>query len=94
VKKSEVEAGRSRERAEEIAARAVNKEKARSGQSKSSSRASTRRRSPVRGAASAPAKGRAGAPATSSTRTPGSSASKAARRWTSENSSTRSPAPA
>lgn len=45
VKKSEKEAGRSEKRAEEIAARAVNKEKARSGQSRSSSRSSTRGRS-------------------------------------------------
>jgi hypothetical protein len=42
IKKSEKEAGRSNDRAEEIAARAVNKEKARSGESKSSSRSSTR----------------------------------------------------
>jgi hypothetical protein len=34
IKKSEKEAGRSTKRAEEIAARAVNKEKARSGESK------------------------------------------------------------
>jgi hypothetical protein len=34
IKKSEKEAGRSEDRAEEIAARAVNKEKARSGESK------------------------------------------------------------
>jgi len=45
IKKSEKEAGRSTERAEEIAARAVNKEKARSGESKTSSRSSTRGRS-------------------------------------------------
>lgn len=45
IKKSEKEAGRSNERAEEIAARSVNKEKARSGESKSSSRSSTRGRS-------------------------------------------------
>ncbi len=45
IKKSEKEAGRSNGRAEEIAARAVNKEKARSGESKSSSRSSTRGRS-------------------------------------------------
>jgi hypothetical protein len=45
IKKSEQEAGRSEDRAEEIAARAVNKEKARSGESKSSSRSSTRGRS-------------------------------------------------
>lgn len=42
VKKSEREAGRSESRAEEIAARAVNKERARSGESSSRSRASTR----------------------------------------------------
>jgi hypothetical protein len=42
VKKSEREAGRSESRAEEIAARAVNKERARSGESKGSSRSSTR----------------------------------------------------
>jgi hypothetical protein len=45
IKKSEKEAGRSEKRAESIAARAVNKEKARSGESKSSSRSSTRGRS-------------------------------------------------
>src|SRR3954465_290021 len=42
VKKSEKKAGRSESRAEEIAARTVNKEKARSGESRSSSRSSTR----------------------------------------------------
>jgi len=41
VKKSEKEQGRSNKRAEEIAARTVNKEKARSGESRSSSRSST-----------------------------------------------------
>lgn len=45
IKKSEKEAGRSTKRAEEIAARAVNKEKARSGEAKSSSRSSTNGRS-------------------------------------------------
>jgi len=45
VKESERKAGRSESRAEEIAARAVNKEKARSGESKTSSRSSTRGRS-------------------------------------------------
>jgi hypothetical protein len=45
IKESEKEAGRSPKRAEEIAARAVNKEKARSGESKTSSRSSTRGRS-------------------------------------------------
>jgi hypothetical protein len=42
VKRSEKKAGRSEKRAEEIAARAVNKEKARSGESRSRSRSSTR----------------------------------------------------
>jgi hypothetical protein len=42
IKKSEKDAGRSESRAEEIAARAVNKEKARSGESRTSSRSSKR----------------------------------------------------
>jgi hypothetical protein len=41
VKKSEMQAGRSESRAEEIAARTVNKERARSGESRTSSRSST-----------------------------------------------------
>jgi hypothetical protein len=41
IKKSEKEEGRSTKRAEEIAARTVNKEKARSGESKTASRTST-----------------------------------------------------
>jgi hypothetical protein len=41
IRKSEKEAGRSTKRAEEIASRAVNKEKARAGESKTSSRSST-----------------------------------------------------
>jgi len=45
VKKSEKEQGRSTKRAEEIAARVVNKERARSGESKTASRSSTRGRS-------------------------------------------------
>jgi hypothetical protein len=45
IKESEKKQGRSTKRAEEIAARTVNKEKARSGESKSSSRSSTRGRS-------------------------------------------------
>jgi hypothetical protein len=45
IKKSEKESGRSEGRAEEIAARAVNKEKARSGESRTRSRSSTRGRS-------------------------------------------------
>lgn len=45
IKASEKEAGRSTKRAEEIAARAVNKERARSGEAKSASRSSVRGRS-------------------------------------------------
>jgi len=45
VKKSEKEQGRSTKRAEEIAARVVNKEKARAGESKTASRSSTKGRS-------------------------------------------------
>ncbi len=45
IKASEKKQGRSDKRAEEIAARSVNKEKARSGESKTSSRSSTRGRS-------------------------------------------------
>jgi hypothetical protein len=42
VKRSETQAGRSEGRAEEIAARTVNKEKARAGESRTKSRSSTR----------------------------------------------------
>jgi hypothetical protein len=45
IKESEKKEGRSEKRAEEIAARAVNKERARSGESENSSRSSTRDRS-------------------------------------------------
>jgi hypothetical protein len=45
IKKSEREQGRSESRAEEIAARSVNKEKARAGESKTASPSSTRGRS-------------------------------------------------
>lgn len=45
IKKAQKEEGRSTKRAEEIAARTVNKEKARSGESKTSSRVSTSGRS-------------------------------------------------
>ena len=41
IKKSQKEQGRSEERAEEIAARTVNKERARSGESRTRSRSST-----------------------------------------------------
>ena len=42
IKESELRQGRSEKRAEEIAARTVNKERARAGESKASSRTSTR----------------------------------------------------
>ena len=42
IKDSQLEQGRSEDRAEEIAARTVNKERARSGESRSRSRTSTR----------------------------------------------------
>ena len=45
IRKSELEEGRSEKRAEEIAARAVNKERARSGESQRASRSSLRGRS-------------------------------------------------
>jgi hypothetical protein len=45
IRKSELEEGRSEKRAEEIAARAVNKERARSGEARTASRSSTRGRS-------------------------------------------------
>jgi hypothetical protein len=45
IKESEKKAGRSNKRAQEIAARAVNKEKARSGESRTASRSSTNDRS-------------------------------------------------
>lgn len=45
IEKSERESGRSAKRAKEIAARAVNKERARSGESRTSSRSSTSGRS-------------------------------------------------
>ena len=48
IRKSEMKEGRSEKRAEEIAARAVNKERARSGEAKSASRSSTRGRSASR----------------------------------------------
>jgi hypothetical protein len=80
VKKSEEKEGRSPKRAKEIAARTVNKEKARAGESGSSSPVSKRgpRRAAV--AANGPAKAPPAVPATRSTTTPRSWASKAARR--------------
>ena len=80
IKKSEKEAGRSTGRAEEIAARAVNKEKARSGESKTSSRSSTNGSSASSRGGKRSGAGPVAAPASSSTTTPRRWASKAARR--------------
>jgi hypothetical protein len=60
VKKSEKKAGRSESRAEEIAARTVNKEKARSGESRTSSRSSTQGKSASARGGKQSGKGRGG----------------------------------
>ena len=80
VKESELAQGRSEDKAEEIAARTVNKERARAGESQTRSRTSTQdissgRRGGLRSGTSGP---RAG-PATSSTTRRGSSMSRGAR---------------
>jgi hypothetical protein len=81
VKQSEREQGASLERAEEIAARTVNKERARSGESRTRSRSSTSDiSSGRRGGQRLGKPGPAGAPASSFTTRPASSASKGARR--------------
>jgi bifunctional non-homologous end joining protein LigD len=82
IVQSEKEQGASTKRAEEIAARTVNKERARSGESKAKSRSSTEdissgRRGGLRSGRPGP---RGGAPARSSTRRPASSRSRGARR--------------
>ncbi len=81
IKDSELEQGASEDRAEEIAARTVNKEKARAGESRTSSRTSTEDMSSSRRAASfrAPT-GRRAVPGSSSTTTRASSASRGAPR--------------
>jgi hypothetical protein len=81
VKKSVKSRGASTDRAEEIAARTVNKERARSGESRTASRSSTQdvssgRRGGLRSGSAGPA----GAPASSSTTRPRASASRGARR--------------
>jgi hypothetical protein len=82
IKGSVESRGASESRAEEIAARTVNKERARAGESRTASRTSTQdissgRRGGQRSGSSGPLEG---APATSSTTRPRSSASTAARR--------------
>lgn len=81
IRKSQREQGASESKAEEIAARTVNKERARSGESRQSSRSSVRdissgRRGGKRSGQAVPA----AAPASSSTTRLDSSASTAARR--------------
>lgn len=81
VKESERKQGRSPARAEEIAARTVNKERARSGEAGTRSRTSTADMSSGRrGGLRSGRPGPAGARAISSTTRPASWASKAARR--------------
>ena len=81
IKKSQRQRGTSESRAEEIAARTVQKERARSGESRQRSRTSTRDISSGRrgGLRSGTNRGR-GRTGISSTTRPSSSASKAARR--------------
>ena len=79
VKDSERQQGASLKRAEEIAARTVNKERARSGEAQTSSRTSTSDiSSGRRGGLRSANRGHADAPANSSTRRPAASVSKAA----------------
>jgi hypothetical protein len=81
VKESAEKRGASKTRAKEIAARTVNKERARSGESKTASRTSTRdTKSAPNEAASAPTPARKGPPRTSSTKRPGNGTSRAAPR--------------
>ena len=82
IKGSVKSRGASESRAEEIAARTVNKERARSGESRTASRTSTQDISsgPPRRPALGLAAGRAAAPATSSTPRRKKLASRAARR--------------
>ena len=80
IKDSVEERGASTKRAKEIAARTVNKERARSGEAKTSSKTSTRTCPRASAAASGPAPtARRAARATSSTTRPRSSTSTAAR---------------
>ena len=81
IKDSLEERGTSEDKAKEIAARTVNKERARKGEAKTSSRLSRRTSRRAGAAAFAPARvGRRGGRATSSTKRPRTWASRAARR--------------
>ncbi len=81
IKESAQDRGESEGRAKEIAARTVNKERARAGESKTASRTSTQDMSSGRrgGQRSGNRVARTARPATSCTTRPGSAASRAAR---------------
>ena len=80
VKRSEQQEGRSEARAEEIAARTVNKERARAGETRQASRTSRRTSLRIGEADCARVTGPAVGPMTSSTRRPSTSASRGGRR--------------
>jgi hypothetical protein len=80
IKEGLEERGRGEDLAEEIAARTVNKERARAGEAKQASRSSVTDISSGRRAGCARIRARVGAPGTSSTRRPGTRTSPAARR--------------
>src|SRR4051794_27168821 len=80
VKESELSEGRSEDRAEEIAARTVNKERARAGESNEASRESLQDISSFRRGGLRSGHGPAAGPTTSSTRRRRTSASRGARR--------------
>ncbi len=80
VKTSQKNEGRSERRAEEIAARTVNKERARSGQSRQRSKTSTQDMTASQRGGKRSGSGPGGPPKPSSTTTPSGRASKVARR--------------
>ncbi|MDX6276631.1 MAG: hypothetical protein QOJ72_759 [Nocardioidaceae bacterium] len=80
IKQGLEDEGRSEDTAEEIAARTVNKERARAGEAKEASRTSTEDISSSRRGDSAPTRARADGPGTSSTTRPGSGTFAGARR--------------
>ncbi len=79
IKESEKQEGRSEGRAEEIAARSVNKDRAQSGEAQQASKLSREDIRPAAAAASGRVPDRAVARAPSSMRTPSASVSRAAR---------------
>jgi hypothetical protein len=80
IKKGLEERGTGEDKAEEIAARTVNKERARSGEERQRSRTSTKDISSSRRGGHGPTRVPAGAPATSSTKKPRRRTSRAGRR--------------